>query len=45
MQWDSETHGMLMQMWDDEKCHHRRWLYFRDHRDEATAAPGEPRPE
>ncbi|NIA21075.1 MAG: hypothetical protein GWP05_03680 [Anaerolineaceae bacterium] len=45
MQWDSETHQMLMRMWDDEKCHHRRWLYFRDHPDEATAPPGESRPE
>lgn len=39
MQWDSETCQMLMGMWDDEKCHHCRWLYFRDHPDEATAPP------
>ncbi|MBN2584518.1 MAG: demethoxyubiquinone hydroxylase family protein [Planctomycetes bacterium] len=39
MEWDPQTHEMLMRMWDDEKCHHSRWTYFLNHPDEALAPP------
>jgi demethoxyubiquinone hydroxylase (CLK1/Coq7/Cat5 family) len=40
--WDPATHDLLVGMWNDEKCHHRRWTYLLEHPQEATAPAREP---
>jgi len=38
-QWHPETYQMLLRIWDDERIHHQRWLWFLEHPDEAMGPP------
>jgi len=40
--WDPATHDLLVGMWNDEKCHLRRWTHLLEHPEEALAPPREP---
>lgn len=37
VKWDKATYEYVFRMWEDEKVHQARWLYYMNHIDEAEA--------